>query len=110
MQLASKTRFVAAQLIALLEDNLWFELADHANKMAAQLAELIHDCVEIVMPVQTNVIFAKLPNIAIAERMQAEFPFAMWDPTQLIARWMTAFDTTQEDITAFASLIRELCH
>ena len=34
-QLPSKMRFVAAQFLALLDDDLWLELAEHANPMAA---------------------------------------------------------------------------
>ena len=38
-QLASKSRFLAAQFIALFEDDLWLRLARNANAMAARLAD-----------------------------------------------------------------------
>ena len=56
MQLASKMRFVAAQLVALLEDELWRRAAGHANAMAARLAAAVAgvDGVTVTQAVQAN--------------------------------------------------------
>ncbi len=54
MQLVSKMRFLSAQVVALLEDDLWLDLARHANAMAQRLAEAVGDHVEIVHPAEAN--------------------------------------------------------
>ena len=67
LQLASKMRFIAAQLQAILTDDLWLSNARHANAMASRLAGAVGDVpgVEITQPVQTNAVFAILPAEAI---------------------------------------------
>lgn len=110
MQLISKMRFVSAQFIALLDSNLWRELASHSNQMAKLLAELVKHSVEIVMPVESNVVFAKLPNISIVNKLQATHPFVVWQSDPLIVRWMTSFDSQTSEIETFARHVKELCH
>ena len=76
MQLASKMRFVAAQFIALLSDDLWKRNARHANEMAVRLAGRVADIhgVEIVHPVEANGVFASLPG-EVARELQQSSPF-----------------------------------
>jgi len=109
MQLTSKMRFIAAQFTGLLEGELWRELADHANRMAAALADAVASIqqVEVVAPVETNVVFARIPK-AWLKPLQAEFPFALWDSRRSIVRWMTSFDTCLEDVEAFTRALRRL--
>ncbi len=107
LQLASKGRFLAAQMDALLEGERWRELAAHANAMAARLAgalELI-DGVTITQAVQANVVFAILPP-AVTERLQEQWPFYVWDPRTGEVRWMCSWDTAPEEVDAFAAAIR----
>ena len=61
MQLASKMRFISAQLLALLEGDLWRACAGHANAMAARLADGVREVVQVTQPVQANGVFAILP-------------------------------------------------
>lgn len=108
MQLASKMRFISAQLLALLgEDELWRKNAAHANAMAKLLESELAGArgVQILFPVRANSIFAALPEAAIAE-VQREFFFYVWDERQSLVRWMTAFDTREEDVRRFAAAIR----
>jgi len=109
MQLSSKMRYISAQFLALFNDNLWQKNAMHANRMAKLLVEELEDTVEIVMPVQTNVIFATLPSEVI-EPLQANFPFALWQPADNIVRWMTSYDTSEVTVRAFARQIKEMMH
>jgi threonine aldolase len=106
LQLASKGRFLAAQLEALLTDDLWLRLATHANGMATRLAAAVGDLpgVTITRPVQANAVFATLPPRA-AERLQESYAFYIWDETSGEVRWMCAWDTTAEDVDAFASAV-----
>ena len=106
MQLMAKMRFVAAQFIALMEGDLWRQNARHANAMARLLREKTEDVVEIVAPVETNVVFARLQADRIPG-LHENFDFAIWNTNESIVRWMTAFDTTEQDVTDFATEIRE---
>lgn len=107
MQLASKMRFAAAQFEALLEGERWRRSAGHANAMAQRLAEGVRDAVEITQPVQANVVFAILPPEA-AEALRREWFFYTWNERTGEVRWMCAWDTTEEDVDAFAAAIREV--
>ncbi len=102
-QLASKMRFVAAQYVAMLEDGLWLRSARHANAMAALLAELVRDVpgVRITQAVQANEVFAEMPAEAIPG-LQAEFDFYTWDERTGEVRWVTSWDTTEDDVRRLA--------
>jgi threonine aldolase len=107
MQLASKMRFVAAQFEALLCDGLWLRNAAHANAMARLLVARLRDLDDVVRlayPVEANGVFAVLPAHAI-EPLQRERRFYMWDADENVARWMTSWDTTEEDVHDFADAI-----
>jgi threonine aldolase len=106
-QLASKMRFASAQFDALLTDDLWFENARHANDMAARLAAALSGvpAVELLRAPQANSIFARLPQPAIKPLQEWSF-FWIWDDEHHVARWMTSFATTEEDVTRFAEGLR----
>ncbi len=109
MQLFSKMRFIAAQFERLLTGDLWRENALHSNKMAKLLASEIADIpiIKITQEVETNGVFAIIPKEHIPV-LQKEFFFYMWDEERSEIRWMTSFDTTEEDVYDFASLIRRI--
>jgi len=104
MQLASKMRFVSAQLLALFEGDLWRRAAGHANAMAARLAAGVGEAVTITQAVEANGVFAILPPGA-AERLQEDFKFYVWDHHTGEVRWMCSWDTSEEDIDAFVEAI-----
>ncbi|WP_077488666.1 threonine aldolase family protein [Sinomonas mesophila] len=108
MQLASKMRFVSAQFLALLEDGLWLRSAAHANAMAARLRAAVEgiDGVEPTQPTESNGVFAILPE-GVADRLRGRFRFYDWDPGRREVRWMCSFDTTEQDVDAFAAALRE---
>ena len=131
MQLASKMRFISAQLIALLTDDLYLRNAGHANAMAQRLVEGVRDLpgLSIPLPVQANGVFPILPR-EVSERLMEKFRFYFWDetPGQGLAggqqsdstapdtamrneslcqvRWMCSFDTTEADVDAFVAAVR----
>lgn len=109
MQLSSKMRFVSAQLIALLEGDLWLRSAQHANAMAARLAEAVGalDGVRITQPTQANAVFAVL-DPAVANQLREVFRFYDWNPATGEVRWMCAFDTTEADVDAFVAELKRL--
>jgi threonine aldolase len=109
MQLASKMRFISAQLDALLTDDVWRRAAGHANAMARRLGEAVEriEGVTLTQAVQVNGVFAILPEGA-AERLQEDFHFYVWDEHTREVRWMCAWDTREEDVDAFAGAIAQL--
>ena len=109
MQLASKMRFIAAQFSAFLENDLWKINASNANRMAQKLYEAVRGIpgVEMTRRVESNAVFAKVPA-HIIPALQEEFFFYVWDEESSEVRWMCSFDTSEEDIESFASLLRSL--
>jgi threonine aldolase len=107
MQLASKLRYLSAQLDALLTGDLWLRSAAHANAMAHRLGAALAgvDGLEITQPVEANAVFAVL-DPAATERLQQEWTFYVWDEATGEVRWMTAWDTSPEDVDAFAAAVR----
>jgi threonine aldolase len=110
LQLASKGRFLAAQFVALLEGDLWLRSAAHANAMARRLAAAVRDVpgVKITQAVEANGVFAILPRDATAA-LQRDWRFYEWDPATGEVRWMCSWDTTPEEVDAFAAAVRESC-
>ncbi|HEY6758342.1 MAG TPA: beta-eliminating lyase-related protein [Baekduia sp.] len=105
-QLSSKMRFMSAQVVALLEDDLWRRSAAHANAMAAQLAQRVAaiPSVQLTRPVQANAVFAILPR-ALADAVRPDFPFYTWDEATGEVRWMCSWDTTEQDVAGFAAAL-----
>ncbi len=99
-QLPSKMRFVAAQFNALLDGDLWLELAGHSNRMATALhAATAGDSRRrrSAPPPAVNSMFPSLPSAAIGQ-LQAWSFFWDWDRSRHQVRWMTAWDTTVDDV------------
>lgn len=108
MQLASKMRFVSAQLIALFEGDLWLRSARHANTMAARLRAGVEAVpgVRISQPTQANAVFAALPP-GVADALREVRRFYDWNPATGEVRWMCAFDTTEADVDDFVAAVRD---
>ncbi len=108
MQLASKMRFISAQLDALLSGDLWKKNAQHANRMASLLKKEVSKIpgVKIVSPVEANGVFAQVPRRAIA-RLQKRYFFYVWNEEESVVRWMCSFDTTEGDVRGFARFVAE---
>lgn len=106
MQLASKMRFVSAQLVALLENDIWQRAASNANAMAAKLSGSLKtiDGVELVYPAQANAVFVKLPE-GVADKVREHTYFYDWDE-QGTVRFVCSFDTTEQHVDALIDAIR----
>ncbi|NKY38474.1 beta-eliminating lyase-related protein [Cellulomonas septica] len=110
MQLASKMRFVSAQLVALFEGDLWLRSAQHANAMAARLRaglDALGDRVHVTLPTQANGVFVTLPR-AVSAELRRTWKFYDWHPESGEVRLMCAFDTTEGDVDAFLAELRRL--
>ena len=108
MQLASKMRFISAQLETLLETDLWLSNAGHANKVAKRLENAVSQIhsVKIARKVEANSVFALIPT-EVCERLQKRFRFYVWNQATGEVRWMCSWDTTEEDVDLFAQAISE---
>lgn len=112
MQLPSKMRFVSAQLIALLENDLAIRSAKHANDMAKaldagvrEIAALSNGRVSVPNPTQANAVFPILPA-EIIEALQEKYWFYVWDYRIGQVRWMCAWDTKPEDVQGLLDALR----
>lgn len=109
MQLASKTRFIAAQFEAMLMDNNWEKHATYANNMAQKLAHMLaqYPQVRVTKPTQANAVFAEIPALW-NEKLQDKYPFYIWKDATNEARLMCAFDTYEADILGLQAAINTL--
>lgn len=113
MQLASKMRFVSAQLLALLDGDLALRIAGHANAMARRLSDAVQAGVDdgslpgvaLTQRTQVNAVFATLPD-GVADRLRERFRFYDWDTATGEVRWVCSFDTTEQDVDAFVAALR----
>lgn len=109
-QLPSKMRFIAAPMLAYLNDDLWLHLGHHANTMARRLYDRVCNIpgVQLGAPPEVNSIYPLLPPAAIAP-LQAWSFFWDWDVSRHQVRWMTAWDTTDDDVDQFARGVEWWC-
>ncbi len=108
MQLGSKMRFISAQFIELLSNNLWLKNATQANQMAQLLVKEITKIpnIAIAYPAQANAVFVKI-NPRYIPLLQKKYTFYVWNEATSVVRWMTSFNTTPDDIYQFAHFINE---
>ncbi|MBI1402858.1 MAG: low specificity L-threonine aldolase [Porphyrobacter sp.] len=102
--LQCKGRYLAAQILAMLDGDLWLANAAHANAAAREVAE---GCGERLMhPVEANELFVRLsPEERAALRAQ---DFAFYDCGADAARFVTAWNTRAEDAAALGKAIAAL--
>ncbi len=109
MQLASKMRYIAAQFERFLDEDVWLKNAGHANRMAKMLEAEVRGIkgIRITQPVQSNAVFAILPK-EIIPALQKSFFFYVWDEAAGEVRWMCSYDTTEEDVHEFSSMVKNM--
>jgi threonine aldolase len=107
MHLPSKMRYISAQFEALLSGDLWRRSAVHANRMARLLATELQKVrqIRITQPVESNGVFALVPKKYVT-LLQKKYFFYVWDEQTSEVRFMTSFDTTEDDIIEFVDLVR----
>ena len=109
-QLASKMRFLSAPWVGMLQDGAWLKHARHSNAMAERLAKAIRPLprISISYPVQSNAVFAKIPEEVVEAMHQRGWKFYThvggWEESRLMCSW----DTTTEDVDGFAADLKEL--
>ena len=109
-QLASKMRFLSAPWVGMLQDGAWLRHAKHANAMARRLETAIKDLpgIRIAYPVQSNAVFAKIPDPVVQAMHERGWKFYThvggWEESRLMCSW----DTTTEDVDSFAADLKKL--
>ena len=108
-QLASKMRFLSAPWVGMLEDGAWLRHAANANQRAQSLAAALRSVpeIEILHPCEANSVFVRMPP-RIIQGLRGRG----WRFHEFIGggcRLMCSWDTTEDDVTAFASDAYDCC-
>jgi threonine aldolase len=105
--LFSKMRFLSAQLLAYTDDNLWLELARHANEMASQIGAAAGS--RLLHPVEANEVFLRLGEKAIARLREAGFAFYDWGALHSgEARFVVSWHQDLASVEALTHALRAL--
>jgi len=108
LQLHSKMRYIAAQYLAILEDDLWLVNATKSNETAQYLREkLVEADVEVTNDVKGNTVFAILDK-EVTEKMQEFCYFYVWEETTNEVRFVMSYDIERSDIDVFVEKLKEL--
>ncbi len=111
-QLVSKSRYLGAQMLAYLHDDLWLDNARHANAMADRLAEGVRALpgVRMPLPVEANEVFAVMPRTLHEAMLAQGARFSAWPgegagpgtvgAEEVFVRLLTSFRTTPDDVRA----------
>ena len=108
MQLASKMRFISAQYLGYLRNDLWKKCATHSNAMAQMLGNKLKQIpgITVTQKVQSNGIFVIIPT-EIAEKIRSHYFFYPWDEKKSEWRLMCSWDTEEKDIEDFVELLEK---
>ncbi len=110
--LISKMRYVSVQLLAYLKDNLWLELADHANSQAHYFQQQTKDVIEFIHPVDANEVFCRLSVELIEDLKSQGFEFHVWpghnDVIRLVFSHATKQSSTEKLVDSIISYYQHL--
>lgn len=117
MQLHSKMRFISSQFDRYFKDDLWKKNATIANETAKILADKISAIskLKVSQEVEANGVFVYMP-VDLIPKLQSHYFFHVWNekPIEINGsdykevRLMCSWDTTNDDISKFISLIKKL--
>jgi threonine aldolase len=102
--LLSKGRYLAAQILAMLEDDLWLENARASNAAAAKLGQAAPQ--RLVFAVEANEVFLKVSSDEAARLRAQGFDFYDWGPGEI--RLVTSWDQQSDDVERLAAAIAAL--
>lgn len=109
--LLAKGRVISLGYIELFKDNLFFEIAKHANDMAKLLMKGLEEAgYQTLTPSTTNQIFPILPNEVLA-KLQVSFDFSVWkvvDEKHTAIRLVTSWATSEEAVHLFCKTLKEI--
>lgn len=103
--LLSKGRYLAAQLLAMLDKDLWLANARAANAAAAALANAAGPG-RLLFPVEANELFLRMSADEAALLRSKGYDFYDWGPGEV--RLVTSWDQDMDAVERLASAIRAL--
>ncbi|MFK8010652.1 MAG: low specificity L-threonine aldolase [Marinicellaceae bacterium] len=106
--LISKMRYISAQLLAYLKDDLWLELAAHANQLALNFYTEIKNKHHFLYPVQANEAFLRLDEKEIDHLKKKGYEFHVWPGTTDVIRLVFSHNTKKQDVEDLISDIKNL--
>ena len=108
----AKGRLLGVQFDAVFEDDLYFKMAAHADKMADKIRATLDELkVSYLVPGITNQIFPILSDVVLAE-LAKEFAFCEQervDETHRAIRFCTSWATKEENVDKLCAALRGLC-
>jgi threonine aldolase len=115
--LFSKHRYLAAQIEAYLTDDLWRDLATHANAMATRLSQgiLSVEGAKLTHPTEANCVFASWPRGEHRKAQDAGAQYYLWpfnqtmvgpDDENVAARLVCSWSTTEADVDQFLETLK----
>ncbi|MCF2515876.1 beta-eliminating lyase-related protein [Sphingomonas sp. G124] len=99
--LLSKGRYLAAQILAMLENDLWLTNARAANAAAAVLAKAAGN--RLIYPVEANELFVRMSAEEVATLFEQGFDFYEWSPDEV--RLVTSWDQDMDAVGRLAAAI-----
>ncbi len=108
-QLPSKTRFIAAQFEAYLQNKLFLQISHQACEMADLLFQGLQVFPEIKMTTkrESNAVFAIIPQLWV-KPLREKYFFYVWNEKTFECRFMTSWDTTAADVEGFIQRVQQL--
>lgn len=107
----AKGRLLGIQFCALLENGLYFKIAEHANALADQLRDTLQELgYPLLVPGTTNQVFPILPD-ALLDKLKESVSFSEQqrvDETHRAVRFCTSWATTKENMNSLCNLLRKL--
>jgi threonine aldolase len=103
--LSSKGRYAAAQILAMLEGDIWLDNARAANAAAQTLAQACGS-ERLVYPVQANELFVRMTPAEAASLRAQGYDFYDWGPGEI--RLVTSWDQDMDAVARLAAAIRAL--
>jgi threonine aldolase len=107
--LLAKGFLLGAQYNAIMKDQLYLKLADHANAMGQLIKKaLIKNKYFLYSASNTNQIFVKLSN-SLIKKLEKDFIFSIWssvDAKYSIVRFVTSYATTKEEVAALIKALK----
>lgn len=108
-QLYSKMRYISAQFIPYLEENIWLDNANKSNKAAQKLLSIMKEVkgIQITQKVESNAVFFILPK-DITNKLREKYFFYDWDVSINEMRLVCSWDTTDDDIFSFTNYLKQV--
>jgi threonine aldolase len=112
-QLLSKGRYLSAQMLAYLKDEVWLDNARHANRLAANLGKGLSATrgVRLTEPVEANEVFAVMPKASFEAVLSKgayfyDMPMEGLAKGEVFCRFVTSWATPESHVSDFLELLR----